>query len=91
MLAGEQLQMCDSHVDGGCHRRDIARGLRQQIAALDGRHERRSQLGNVGVPRNHTFALKPVKKIFEKLLPRHEQLVELPASDRILIGDLVRQ
>ena len=83
--------MCYGHVDRGSHRRDVAGGLRQQIAALDGRHEPRRKLGHVGVLRNDTFRLKPAKEIFEQFLPSHEQVVELPACDRVLIGNLVRQ
>ena len=90
-VAGEQLQMCDGDVDRGRHRRDVARGLRQKIAALDGGHERRGKFGHVDVLLKDTFALEPAKQILEQLLPSPEQVLELPAGDRVLIGDLVRQ
>ena len=91
LLAGEQAQMCDGHVDRGSHRRDIAGGLRQQIAALDSGHEPRSKLGDVSVLRNNAIPLKPAKEIFEEFLPSHEQVVELSSCDRVLIGNLVRE
>jgi hypothetical protein len=72
LLVGEQAQMTYGHVDRGRHRRDVAGGLRQQVAALDSRHEPRSELGHVGVLRNDTFSLKPAKEIFEEFLPSHE-------------------
>ena len=86
--SGQALDMRKRHVDGCCHRCDIARVLGQQVPALEGAYQSGRELVYRCFGRKGAGVLKPAQHVCQESLPFDEELKEGLTGDIVVIGDL---
>jgi hypothetical protein len=85
---GQAFDVRERHVDRRCHRCDIARGLGQQVPALQCAHEPGRELVDRRLGRKHATVLKPAQHACQESLPFDEKPRQGQTGDVVVIGDL---